>query len=78
MRVWKIWCFLLLVFVFFVLFEELDEVEVVIEGDVGVIVDVMNDMDVFIDDFFLKLGFIIKCGFFMVIVVGLLLLLLLL
>lgn len=60
MRVWKIWCFLLLVFVFFVLFEELDEVEVVIEGDVGVIVDVMNDMDVFIDDFFLKLGFIIK------------------
>lgn len=60
MRVWKIWCFLLLVFVFFVLFEELDEVEVVIEGDVGVIVDVMNDMDVFIEDFFLKLGFIIK------------------
>lgn len=60
MRVWKIWCFLLLVFVFFVLFEELDEVEVVIEGDVGVIVDVMNDMDVLIEDFFLKLGFIIK------------------
>lgn len=76
MRVWKIWCFLLLVFVFFVLFEELDEVEVVIEGDVGVIVDVMNDMDVLIEDFFLILGFIIKCGFFMVIVVGLLLLLL--
>lgn len=62
---------MLLALVFFVLFEELDEVEAVTEGDAGAIVDVMNDTDAPTDDPSLKPGSTIKCGPFTVIVVGL-------
>lgn len=66
---------MLLVLVFFVLFEDLDEdldeVEAVTEGDAGAIVDVMIDMDAPTEDPSLKPESTIKCAPFTVMVVGL-------
>lgn len=72
-RVRKIRCSLLLVLVcvFFVLFEDLDDEEAVTEGDAGAIVDVMIDTDAPTEDFSLKPESTIKCAPFTVMVVGL-------